>query len=245
MDRKRHNLLNDLKQMCSQRSDGYWELLSTAAGYEPSVKKTLAGLAIQELRDGTSIANTPVMAEERVLALSVSRPAAARKLFDELQNLYDQKEIDRGDAWLMRAWGQGERCFRQEDECDPMAEPWSWYDEFTPFSNNGRLLTRRPLREKYLTHQDIHAAISQSKEILRALRTQEVKIEEATFSHYSNEMESLDPYILALLIEFSRKNNFDQNIWIQRFLERIPKENHPLELTPSVYCLLNPTWCVP
>ncbi|AFY83042.1 hypothetical protein [Oscillatoria acuminata] len=245
MDRKRNSLLNDFKQICSQRSDGYWELLSTAADYEPSVKKTLAGLATQELRYGTSIANTPVMAEERVLALSVSQPAAVRKLFDEWQNLYDKEEITQGDAWLMRAWGQAKRYFSPEDECNPMDKPWSWYEEFTPFSQNGRLLTRRPLREKYLTNQDIQAAISQGPGILRALRTQQVKIEEATFFYYSNEIESLDPYILALLIEFSRKNNFDQNIWIENFLEIIFNKNNPLELTPSIYCLLNPTWCVP
>lgn len=244
MDRERYCLLDKLKRVSSQRYDGYWELLSTAAGHEPSVKKTLSGLVTQELRYGTPIAITPVMAEERVLALSVSHPTALRQLFDEWEELNSRGEITRDDAWLLRAWTQAKRCFTQ-DECDLTAQPWSWYEEFTLFSQNGRLLAQRPLREKYLTHQDIQAAISQGQGILRALRTQEVKIEQTTFFHYSNQIESLDPYTLALVIELSRKNDFDQNIWIKRFLQRIPNENRPLELTPAIYCLLNESWCVP
>ena len=245
MKKKKNCLSDELKQVCSLRDDGSWELLSTAAGHEPSVKKTLSGLVTLDLLHCTPITVAPSVVRERVLALSVSHPAALGQLFDEWQDLYNQGRIARDDYWLLAAWQEAKECFTQENELDLTAQPWSWYEEFTLFSQKGRLLTRRPLKEKYLTYQDIQAAISQGKGILRALRTQEVKIEEATFFHYSNQIESLDPYILAFLIEFSRKNNFDQNIWIKRFLERIPHEKEPLNLTPSVYCLLNSTWCVP
>ena len=177
--------------------------------------------------------------------MSVSRPVALRRLFDEWQELYDRGKITRDDS-LLKPWLEAKMFFTQ-DEFDPTAQPWSWHEEFCLFPDKARLLARRPLKETHLTHQDIQAAISQGEGILRALRTQQVTIEESNFFYYSNDITSLVPYTLAMLIELSRRSNFDQNIWIERFLEIIPIPDYkrPLSLTPSIYCLLNPSWCVP
>jgi hypothetical protein len=244
MDRTKYQLLEQLEQLCSQRLDGYWELLATAAGNQESVQQSLRGLETEDLKWGTPIVREPAMAGERVLALSVSNLNKVRQLYAEWQRMRENQEIDRHDAWLLNAWSQAERCLATE-HYDAQAPSWSWREEFNLFPDNGRILSRRPLRESYLTAQDIYDALEQGAGILRALRTQTVKVEKAVFYHYANHIDSIDPYILALMIELSRKTNFDQGIWIKAFLKKIPQMEDALYLTPSVYCLLNPEWCVP
>jgi hypothetical protein len=74
MDRSKIVLLEQLKQACSQRIDKCWYLLATAAGNEEGIRVTLRGLEINELRLDTVIALPTLLVEDRVLALSVSRP---------------------------------------------------------------------------------------------------------------------------------------------------------------------------
>jgi hypothetical protein len=244
MDSASHRILESLKQVCSQRIDYYWELLATAAGDQKAMKRTVEGLETQNLKLETEVTISPVMAEERVLALSVSNPTKLYQLFSNWQLMYDRQEISRDDACLTRAWGQAKRYFTPE-QCNFESTPWSWHEEFTPFSGNGRILSRRPLKEKHLTSQDLHAATQHGAGVLRALRTQNVELEASAFFHYSNQISSIDPYVLAVLIELSRRTDFDTEIWVEKFLEIFPTVTEPLYLTPSIYCLLNPEWCVP
>lgn len=244
MDRAGHKLLEDLRHICSLRTERYWELLATAAGNTESMAKTICGLETQNLKIGAEISGPPVMAEERVLALSVSNPTKLHQLFSEWQSMHDQQQISRDDAWLIRAWGQAKRYFTVE-QYDFQAPSWSWHEEFTPFSHNGRILSQRPLREKVLTAQDLCDAVENGAGVLRALRTQDVELDAQAFYYYSEQVGYLDSYHLALLIEISRRTNFNQDIWIKSFLSAIPTAAAPLDLTPAVYCLLNPSWCVP
>ncbi len=127
MDRSKIVLLEQLKQACSQRIDNGWQLLEKAAGREEGIRQTLRGLDVNELRLDTDIALPSNLVQDRVLALSVSRP-------ELLRNLLNQWEMEprTGDPYLDSgcldiALKTARRCFTVV-EIDPEAEPWSWED---------------------------------------------------------------------------------------------------------------------
>ena len=161
MDRSKIVLLEQLKQACSQRIDKCWHLLATAAGNEEGIRVTLRGLDINELRLDTVIAMPTLLVEDRVLALSVSRPELLRNLLNqwEMEPRTGNPDVDAG--CLETALTTGLRCFTVL-EIDPEAEPWSWEEELKnkPLkliynSEYIRLLGSRPLKDKVLTQKDI------------------------------------------------------------------------------------------
>jgi hypothetical protein len=253
MDRSKSFLLEQLKLACSQRIDIRWELLATAAGLDQSICQTLRGLDVNELRmdTGSYIACSSTFVEDRVLALSVSRP-------DLLRNLFNQWEMEprTGDPYLDAgfldiALKTGRRCFTVV-EIDPEAEPWCWEEQLKNErlkimydSEYIRLLGSRPLNDKVLTQNDIENAIGSGMSVLKTLRTQQVQIEESVFAHYADSIISTGPYVTALLIELSRRTNFDSRIWFERILEVFPTISDPLDLTLSTYALLNDQWVMP
>jgi hypothetical protein len=101
------------------------------------------------------------------------------------------------------------------------------------------------IENKKLTLNDIRKVISYGGSFFRGLRNQEIQIEESIFDNFVDQIDSLDPYITAMLIELSRKTSFNQGKWIKKFLEIFPTISKPIQLTPSVYCLINSTWWVP
>jgi hypothetical protein len=107
------------------------------------------------------------------------------------------------------------------------------------------LLGSRPLKDKVLTQKDIENAIGSGMFLLQTLRTQQVQIDESVFAHYADLIISIGPYVTALLIELSRRTNFDSRIWFERILEIFPTISDPLDLTLSTYALLNDQWVVP
>ena len=252
MDRSKIVLLEQLKQACSQRIDNNWHLLATAAGNEEGIRVTLRGLEINELRLDTFIAMPSYLAEFRVLALSVSRPELLRNLL----NLWEMEPPtgnpdDLGAGCLETALTTGRRCFTVV-EIDPEAEPWSWEEELKnqPLKIRYsceyiRLLGSRPLKDKVLTQKDIENGINSGMSVLKTLRTQQVQIDESVFAHYADLIISVGPYVTALLIELSRRTNFDSRIWFERILEIFPTISDPLDLTLSTYALLNDQWVLP
>ncbi|MCC3422247.1 MAG: hypothetical protein JGK24_30650 [Microcoleus sp. PH2017_29_MFU_D_A] len=241
-----NSLLEQLKQASLQRIDGRWQLLATAAGNEESIRQTLRGLDVNELRLDTDIALPSNLVEDRVLALSVSRP-------ELLRNLLNQWEMEprTGDPYLDSgcldiALKTARRCLMVV-EIDRDAEPWLWDEHLKPtyMKETIRLLARRPLISKVLTQNDIENAILCGGNLLLALRTQEVQIEESVFAHYADSIISTGPYVTALLIELSRRTNFDSRVWFERILEVFPTISDPLDLTLSTYALLNDQWVMP
>ncbi len=107
------------------------------------------------------------------------------------------------------------------------------------------MLGSRPLQEKVLTQKDIENAIGSGMSLLKTLRTQQVQIDESVFAHYADLIISTGAYPTALLIELSRRTNFDSRIWLERILEIFPTISGPLDLTLSTYALLNDQWVVP
>lgn len=251
MDRSKSFLLEQLKLACSQRTNGRWELLATAAGNENSIRQTLRGLDVNELRFDTDIALPSNLVEDRVMALSVSQP-------ELLRNLLNQWEMEprTGDPYLDSgcldiALKTAHRCFTFV-EIDPEAEPWWWEEQLKNErlkimydSEYIRLLGSRPLIDKVLTQNDIENAIGSGMSLIKTLRTQQVKIEESVFAHYADSIISTGPYVTALLIELSRQTNFDSRIWFERILEVFPTISDPLDLTLSTYSLLNDQWVIP
>jgi hypothetical protein len=251
MDRSKIVLLEQLKQACSQRIDNCWHLLATAAGNEEGIRVTLRGLEINELRLDKFIAMPTILTEDRVLALSVSRPELLRNLLNqwEMEPRTGNPDVDAG--CLETALTTARRCFTVV-EIDPEAEPWSWEEELKnkPLkimysSEYIRLLGSRPLKDKVLTQKDIENAIGSGMFLLKTLRTQQVQIDESVFAHYADLISSTGPYVTALLIELSRRTNFDSRIWFERILEIFPTISDPLDLTLSTYALLNDQWVVP
>ena len=251
MDRSKSFLLEQLKQACSQRTNGRWELLATAAGNEESIRQTLRCLNVNELRLDTDIALPSNLVEDRVLALSVSRPELLRNLFNQWK-----MEPRTGDSYLDSgcldiALKTACRCFTVV-EIDPDAEPWSWEEQLKNEHlkimwdpDYIRLLGSRPLNDKVLTQNDIENAIGSGMSVLKTLRTQKVQIDESVFAHYADLISSTGPYVTALLIELSRRTNFDSRIWFERILEVFPTISDPLDLTLSTYALLNDQWVMP
>ncbi|NJK69782.1 MAG: hypothetical protein HC849_19140 [Oscillatoriales cyanobacterium RU_3_3] len=246
MDRSENFLLEQLKQACSQRIDIHWELLATAAGVEQSISQTLRGLDVNELRMDSEIACSSSFVEDRVIAISVSRPELLRNLLSqwEMEPRTGDPYLDAG--FLDIAIKTAHRCFMVV-EIDRNAEPWLWDEHLKPtyMRETARSLARRPLINKVLTQNDIENAIICGGIILTALRTQEVQIDESVFAHYADLIGCTDPYVTAILIELSRRTNFDSRIWFERILEVFPAITDPLYLTLSTYALLNPTWCLP
>ena len=248
MDRSKSFLLEQLKQACSLRIDIRWELLATPAGVEQSICQTLRGLDVNELRMDTAsyIACSSSFVENRVIALSVSRPELLRNLFNqwEMEPRTGDPYLDAG--FLDIALKTARRCFTVV-EIDPEAEPWLWNEHLksTYMRETFSLLASRPLINKVLTQNDIENAISCGGMILSTLRTQQVQIDESVFAHYADLMGSTDPYVTAILIELSRRTNFDSRIWFERILEVFPTISDPLDLTLSTYALLNDQWVMP
>ena len=248
MDRSKNFLLEQLKQACSQRIDIRWELLATPAGVEQSISQTLRGLDVNELRMDTAsyIACSSSFVENRVIALSVSRPELLRHLLSqwEMEPRTGDPYLDAG--FLDIAIKTAHRCFMVV-EIDLDAEPWLWDEHLKPIymRETARSLARRPLINKVLTQNDLENAIICGGIILTALRTQEVQIDESVFAHYADLIGSTDPYVTALLIELSRRTNFDSRIWFERILEVFPTISDPLDLTLSTYALLNDQWVMP
>ncbi len=253
MDRSKNFLLEQLKQACSQRIDIRWELLATPAGVEQSISQTLRGLDVNELRmdTGSYIACSSSFVENRVIALSVSRPELLRNLLSqwEMEPRTGDPYLDAG--FLDIALKTARRCFTVV-EIDPEAEPWSWEEQLKNehlkimwAPDYIRLLGSRPLSNKVLTQKDIENAIDSGMSLIKTLRTQQVQIDESVFAHYADSIISTGPYVTALLIELSRRTNFDSRIWFERILEVFPTISDPLDLTLSTYALLNPSWCVP
>ena len=251
MDRSKIVLLEQLKQACSQRIDNSWHLLATAAGNEEGIRVTLRGLDVNELRLDTFIAMPSYLAEFRVLALSVSRPELLRNLLNQWEMEPRTGNPDRDYGCLERALTTGRRCFIVV-EIDPEAEPWSWEEELKnkplKIMHNSeyiRLLGSRPLKDKVLTQKNIENGIGSGMSLLKTLRTQQVQIDESVFAHYADLILSTGPYVTALLIELSRRTNFDSRIWFERILEIFPTISDPLEVALSAYTLLNDQWVVP
>lgn len=251
MDRSNNFLLEQLKQASLQRTDGRWQLLATAAGHEESIRQTLENLDVNELRAGILRVLPPSLVGDTIMALSVSRPQLIGDLLSEWE-----KEPRTGDpcidsGCLNAAINTGRR-FLTVVKLDPDAEPWSWEEQLKnePLkimwdSQYIQFLASRPLVEKTLTLENIENCIDSGKSLLETLRTQKVQIDESVFARYADLISSTDPYVIAMLIELSRRTNFDSRIWFERILEVFPTITDPLYLTLSTYALLNPTWCVP
>jgi hypothetical protein len=258
MDRSNNFLLEQLKQACWQRTDsrlertdGRWQLLATAAGHEESIRQTLESLDVNELRLDSIKALPASLVGDRIMALSVSRPQLIGDLLSEWE-----KEPRTGDpcidaACLNAAINTGRR-FLTVVKLDPDAEPWSWEEQLKnePLkirwdSQYIQFLASRPLVDKTLTLENMENCIEHGKALLETLRTQEVQIDEAVFHRYADLISSTDPYVIAMLIELSRRTNFDSRIWFERMLEVFPTISYPLYLTLSTYTLLNDQWVIP
>ncbi|WP_449417975.1 hypothetical protein [Phormidium nigroviride] len=245
MDRNTTFLLDQLKQACSQRVDGNWYLLATAAGNEEGIRRTLRGLDVNELRFDTSIALPTFLVMERVLALSVSRVDILHDLLNQWEMEPPTGDRDWAAGCLDTAIETARRCFTVV-KIAPDAEPWLWDEHLksTYRRETFSLLASRPLINKVLTKNDIENAISCGM-LLSTLRTQKVQIDESVFAHYADLISSTDPYVIAMLIELSRRTNFDSRIWFERILEIFPTISDPLDLTLSTYALLNDQWVMP
>jgi len=246
MDRSDYFLLGQLKKACSQRTNGSWELLATAAGNPHSLSKTLQGLALDELKLEfmSTVTFSPSIVEERVEALSVSRPDLLRHLLAEWEVEVCQNQLASENVFITRAISTARTLFTV-DQVDPNAEPWLWNEHLNVFSPNAsRSLAHRPIINQVITLEDIKNAIPHGGGVIRALRGQNIQLEESIFTHYAQLMNSTSSYILSLLIELSRQTSFNTDIWIEHCLDFLPKTSDPYNLTPMTYSLLNPSWYV-
>jgi hypothetical protein len=125
MDRSNDLLLIELKDRCSLRLDGHWELLATAAGNESSIQKTLVRLNTEELIAGSLEVGSTWDVEERIYALSVSQPSTLYSLFEEWRQVQEDEDRWIDSIWLDKAIKTAHLCFGKQT-FDPNLEPWFW-----------------------------------------------------------------------------------------------------------------------
>lgn len=252
MDGNRNTLLEQLKSCCKQRTDGKWALLAAAAGDEPCIQQLYNTLANYNWQYRSTIHDEsryyPLdFAEWRVLSISISRPNLLRELLDgwerqpNAENFFADPDNCTDHIYMA---GHTARNFFNPPQLNPTLEPWSW-EEYGSKKLVSKNLFNRPLKETVLTLADIQKSVAVGGNALRVLRTQEVKIEQKVFEHYSQSIDSTDYYVTALLIELSRKTEFKADIWIENVLRVFPKIQDPIDLLYITGGLLNPQWQIP
>jgi hypothetical protein len=89
--------MSDLRAALTERCDGYWELLATAAGSPDSVERTTKALAGEELDKGFQ--NPVGLIGERVEALAAWNPAVLCDISKTWTSPSDDKSL-----WWLNAW---------------------------------------------------------------------------------------------------------------------------------------------
>jgi hypothetical protein len=200
MDRSRHYLLEQLKSCCKQRTDGYWALpAAAAAGDDLCLQRLYSTLASYTWQ--SNYPESIAYAEWRVFSISISRPNLLRELLAGWEREPDAKNFENPNNCTDHIYiaGHTARNFFNPQQLNPTAEPWSWEEyglkQFVPQN-----LINRPLKETMLTLGDIQKSVEANGDVLKALRTQPVKIDLTVFEHYSQLIDSTPYYDLALLI---------------------------------------------
>lgn len=244
MNRNTDYLLEQLKNCCKQRTDGDWALLAAAAGEERCVQQVydiLASYTWQSIN-----LESISYPELRVISISISQPELLRELlagWEREPNTNNFENYDNCSEWIFLA-ARTARNFFKPQQLDPTAEPWSWEEYGSkPFAPKN--LINRPLKENILTLADIEKSVKINGHVLKALRTQAVKIDLAVFEHYSQLVDSPAYYAMTLLIELSRKADFPCDIWIENVLRVFPTIQDPIQLMYITGGLLNPQWQIP
>lgn len=248
MNKNRDYLLEQLKNCCKQRTDGKWAWLAAAAGDHGCVQQvynTLSSYTWRYMPAGPG-PDSYGFAEWQVIAISISRPELLRELLDRWErepNTNNFENYDKCSEWIFLA-ARTARNFFKPQQLDPTAEPWSWEEYGSKMFAPDNLINR-PLKETILTLADIEKSVKVNGRVLKALRTQAVKIDLTVFEHYSQLIDSTPCYALTLLIELSRKADFPSDIWIENVLRVFPKIQDPLQLVYITGGLLSPQWKIP
>lgn len=248
MDGSRRYLLEQLKSCCKQRTDGSWALLAAAAGDDRCIQEvynTLVGYTWQYIPTGPA-PDSPMFAQWRVLAISISRADLLEELlarWEREPNTNNFENFDSCSEWIFLAARTAKNFFKTQ-QLNPTEEPWSW-EEYASRLGVPDNLINRPLKETILTLADIQKFGNVRGAAIKALRTQAVKIDREVFEHYSQSIDTTDCYVIALLIELSRKTEFPADIWIENVLRVFPKIQDPIKLMYITGGLLNPQWQIP
>lgn len=260
--------MNALREMMSQRDDGYWELLATAAGCGESVEKTRSGLTAKALAsepEGPAVGMHIVM--YRVEALAAHDVSELVSLSREWRR---PSEID-PDTWWSAAWYSSLRHLERRGAVVPSEAqvPWLIREARAIWGNvdassvswralAGELKTRwcdlaeiralahRPLEEPSLDARDVEAA---PRTMLRLLR---------------GRGELLSQDARALLLEHARKSlvegrDDETSLLVDLAIElepaflgeistflvkKIPSLKNPREIIPLPYLALG-SWRMP
>jgi hypothetical protein len=243
MDRSNNFILKIIEKARINKLEGYWELIATAAGDDKAIIKTLSCLDINELDKGamSSVTSAPSIVEKRLQALSVSRIDLLNQLWNDLKNKNGEDPF--GNPFLYMAKQTLKKIIFPQKTND-ILEPWKWNDNLNIKPNKAVLLSLRPLLDKELTTKDFFNAIQNGGVILRALRFQNVILDNIDFSYWMKNISSNDPWILAIIIELSRKANIPIEKWIESYLPFYENVLDPLDVIPSIYTLISSEWCV-
>jgi hypothetical protein len=255
-----------LKEAVMKRFDGYWELLSTAAGSTNSLEKTIAGLTTEAINQGTrGEAIAPSFISSRVEALAAWNPQI---LVDVSSKWLTPKHVDEyswwGSAWLptirhLKAVNAIERekidvpLFSKEVSIlwdSPKNSGYSWLDliekpRSIDFFLAVRSLAKETILESSLSADDIEKA---PVEMLRLLRNKTYlldqsarqKIYELAKSSFLYELDS-SAITLEILFEFAPefKNEFAVEL-----INHLPQVKDPRLIIPSFYVLIS-NWRIP
>ena len=240
MDRSGPFILSVFNKARKNDLAGYWELILAAINDSTAVRNIARGVSATELCKGamSELAISPTVVEMRIEALSVCNIELLRVIRDEL------KDIDKDNPFLHVAKCSLEKIFSPK-KVDFDKEPWHWSNHLTALPPDGFLLSQRPMHETKLTTDDLITATSNGGGILRALRYQNVSFENIDYSHWLNTISSIDPWVLALVIEISRKSGIPIKEWRVRYINYFKVITEPCAAIPSIYTLISPDWVVP
>jgi hypothetical protein len=240
MDRGNSFLLSIINKARANNQTGYWEMISAAANDSKAVEKIRNSICVAELRKGamSEITVSPSIVEMRIEAFSVCDPESLKILWKEL------RDVDEGNPFIQAAMSSLERIIFPQ-KVDFNKEPWHWSDHITALPPEGFLLSQRPMHDIDLTTNDLIIAANNGGGILRALRHQNISLDNVDFSYWLNNISSIESWTLALVIELSRKADIPIEQWRERYIKYFKDITEPLEFIPSIYTLISPDWVVP
>jgi hypothetical protein len=242
MGKHQYFLLTQLQNLWLDKSGVSWELIKVACGEDSSISNNFSELEKYTWNYVSHERST--FAVWRVVALSISRPDLLIDLISIWERQPHFDDLKYCTDWIYLARLTAKDFFKDYDVVDQNLKPWQWND-YASRDIEPDELYRRPLINKKLSFEEINVQVQQSGSLLRTLRAQDVKIEESTFKYYASVIHSVSPTSIMLLIELSKKQDFDQNIWIDGLLSSIDKIKDPIDLLYIVAGLINEEWKCP
>ena len=269
MDRSQRNVsLSTLRATLETRSDGYWELLATAAGAYGSVARTEESLSVEALRLGShGQATAPSIVRERVEALAAWNPLALARL---TVGWFEPRDIG-DDPWWTAAWSTALRHLKslgplERDRFDvpslaaEVALLWddgsprgfSWRQlvspAVTPLSfESARALASARMMETTLSKNDL---ITCPLSMLRLLRGRANLLDISAIDHViarARSWQDQDPLESALALEVCQEASVEEDVIDcirMDVIEHVSAIRDPRHMLPFVYVLLG-EWKVP